>query len=229
MTSSIEIDLARPIPLFPLPTCVLLPHVTVPLHIFEQRYRAMTADVLEHDSVLAMATFHGTQWRTDYEGAPPLREHVCIGRIVRHSKLPDGRYHILLQGLGRASIVEEIPHQPYRVALLDLNEDAQHMEIDLLDERERIVSLLEDPLLNSLAAIKAVHSWLDEELSTSAIVDLTTMTFCRQSEDIYAMLANDDALSRADRLARLLEQTRHTLEVASRFTGPVAEDGNCLN
>jgi len=229
MSPSIELDFARPIPLFPLPTCVVLPHVTVPLHIFEQRYRQMTADALEHDSVIAMAMFHGTQWRSDYEGSPPLRSHVCVGRIATHNQLPDGRYHLLLQGLCRASIVEEVPHEPYRVALLEPHEDQAHMEIDLLDERQRIVGLLEDPVLGTLAAIKAVHRWFDDELSTSAIVDLTTMTFCRQPDAIYTMLADDDALNRAERLASLLEQTRHTLEVASRFRSPDAEDGNCLN
>ena len=33
------------IPIFPLPNFVLFPGVTVPLHIFEPRYREMVADV----------------------------------------------------------------------------------------------------------------------------------------------------------------------------------------
>ena len=34
-------------PLFPLPSGLLLPQLVQPLHIFEERYRAMTAAALE--------------------------------------------------------------------------------------------------------------------------------------------------------------------------------------
>ncbi|TPW01330.1 MAG: putative Lon family ATPdependent protease, partial [bacterium] len=34
------------VPIFPLPEVVFFPGVVMPLHIFEPRYRAMTADAL---------------------------------------------------------------------------------------------------------------------------------------------------------------------------------------
>ena len=35
----VHVDFSKPIPLFPLQPCVLLPHASVPLHIFEQLNR----------------------------------------------------------------------------------------------------------------------------------------------------------------------------------------------
>ncbi len=35
--------------LFPLPGVAVFPHVVAPLHIFEPRYRRMTADALDGD------------------------------------------------------------------------------------------------------------------------------------------------------------------------------------
>ena len=43
-------------PLFPLPNVALFPQVLLPLHIFEPRYRQMTADALDGDGLIAMAT-----------------------------------------------------------------------------------------------------------------------------------------------------------------------------
>jgi hypothetical protein len=43
------------VPLFPLPNVVLFPRAVLPLHIFEERYKAMTADVLAGDRLIAMA------------------------------------------------------------------------------------------------------------------------------------------------------------------------------
>ena len=70
-------------PLFPLPTLVLFPHAAVPLHIFEPRYREMTADALAGERLLAV----GLQ--------PPstgvLAPIVGLGRIIAHERLDDGR------------------------------------------------------------------------------------------------------------------------------------------
>jgi Lon protease-like protein len=106
--------------LFPLPNLVLFPQVVQPLHIFEPRYRQMTADSLAGDRLLAMALLQ-PGWDADYEGRPPLFPVVCLGRIVAEQQLPDGRFNLLLRGLSRARVLEEIPDEkPYRIARLEL-------------------------------------------------------------------------------------------------------------
>ena len=45
----------RTLPLFPLPGVVLLPETLLPLHIFEDRYRAMVSDALRGDRTIGMA------------------------------------------------------------------------------------------------------------------------------------------------------------------------------
>ena len=107
------VDFSQPVALFPLPTVSLLPHALQPLHVFEPRYRSMVIDALgasltgkfEHAAPIAMATFSGEAWRDSYGGAPALRPVVCVGRIVQHQRLPDGRHDIMLHGVARAKIV----------------------------------------------------------------------------------------------------------------------------
>src|SRR5262245_50474069 len=104
MAEVIRVNFSKPMPLFPLPDAVLLPHAVQPLHIFEPRYRKLIEDVLDHAGQMAMATFRGENWKLDYHGTPPLRPAVCVGQIVHHDALSDGGHNILLHGVCRAKI-----------------------------------------------------------------------------------------------------------------------------
>src|SRR3982751_6181741 len=85
------------VPLFPLPNVVLFPRVVLPLHIFEERYKRMTAEVLRGDKRIAMA-LRRPGWEKDYYGQPAIEPVVCVGQILSHERLEDGRYNFLLQG-----------------------------------------------------------------------------------------------------------------------------------
>ena len=108
--------------LFPLPEVTLFPHVAQPLHIFEPRYRAMLEAAMDSDRLIAMAIL-----RSGWEGAEeplPLERSVCLGRIVSHTPLPDGRSNIILLGLRRGRIRREMPQRDlFREAEIDLCED----------------------------------------------------------------------------------------------------------
>src|SRR5438094_2455530 len=90
--------------LFPLPNLVLFPHVIQPLHIFEPRYRQMTADALDGDGLIALAILQ-PDWEKDYEGKPAIYPVACLGKIVADQRLEDGRYNLLLRGLRRARVL----------------------------------------------------------------------------------------------------------------------------
>jgi Lon protease-like protein len=224
MSETLTIDFRQPIPLFPLTNCVLLPHATVPLHIYEARYRKMTNDALDSRGLIAMATFEGDDWRKNYEGSPPLRPHVCVGYIVKHQRLEDGRFNLLLQGTCRARIIDEVPHRPYRKALMEPLERETPMEIDLAEQREHIERLLDDPLLKELENVAKLQNWISREIPTNALIDLTTMTVCEDVEDRYAMLAQGIAEERAKWLVRWLKATKQTLALAKKFEPPTLPD-----
>jgi len=229
MSNLLTIDFAKALPIFPLPNCVLLPHATIPLHIFEPRYRVMVADVLDDRRLIAMATFQGEAWKLNYKGNPPVRQTVCVGYIVRHNELEDGRYNILLQGVCRARVAQEVPNEPYRKAMLEPVETDAPMEIDMDERRGRLESLLGDPLLQQLASVSAIQNWLSGEIPTAVLVDLAIMTMCDDTESRYAMLSESRAGVRADWLEGLLGQTRRTLRIAERFGTGQSSDGVNLN
>jgi Lon protease-like protein len=105
--------------LFPLPNLVLFPGVDQGLHIFEPRYRQMTADALASDHLIAMVLLTpNPNWEHEYDGRPPIEPVACLGRIARSERLPDGRYNLRLRGLTRLRIEGEVPDDDklYRLA-----------------------------------------------------------------------------------------------------------------
>ena len=104
------------LPLFPLPGTVFLPHTMLPLHVFEPRYRDLIGDAMEGNGFLAVPRLK-PGWEQGYDGQPPLFSHAGFGKIVRYDPLPDGRANIIILGLGRVKIREELARDKlYRVA-----------------------------------------------------------------------------------------------------------------
>lgn len=103
--------------LFPLPNLVLFPGVDQGLHIFESRYRQMTADALTSDQLIAMVLLK-PDWEDGYDGRPAIEPVACLGRITRSERLSDGRYNLRLRGLARLRLDDEIPDDDklYRLA-----------------------------------------------------------------------------------------------------------------
>jgi hypothetical protein len=89
------------VPVFPLAGALLFPRAQLPLHIFEERYRAMVRDALASDRLIAMVQ------PKDEEEPPALFEIGCLGRIGACDELDDGRFNIVLEGLSRFRIARE--------------------------------------------------------------------------------------------------------------------------
>ena len=97
---------------------------------------------------IAMAVFRGDDWKLDYEGRPPLRPAVCIGQIVHHDALEDGRHNILLHGVCRAKIVrliEPTSERPYRMARLEPLEAVEEQPPPMHHVRRALKSMLTGP------------------------------------------------------------------------------------
>ncbi len=150
-------ELPSVIPIFPLPNVVLFPQVMLPLHIFEPRYRKMVRDTeSQSPSLLGMALLRGN-WQEQYEGNPEVFSIGCAGEMVRISPLPDGRFNILLQGLRRYQIREEVFTEGYRQARVEwdppLKEELdagrrqglQDLLTQYLKKNEQVQKFLSDP------------------------------------------------------------------------------------
>lgn len=202
--TTIRVNFGRPMPLFPFPSTSLMPHGMLSLLIIEPRYRQMVSDALDGPGQIAIAVFEGGPtgpWNHEYHGKPPIRPIVCIGQIIQHHALPDGRYTIVLQGVCRAKILAETPAEEgrlYRTAYLE------PVGIDAIDEdtlspyREDLADMLEHKPLSALKDSAAIAAHLREDrVPTSVLLEIIMLQFPVDSEARYSLLAAEDPADRA--------------------------------
>jgi Lon protease-like protein len=111
--------LPKVIPLFPLPDLVFFPHVCLPLHIFEPRYRAMVRDALDGDRIIGMTLLQDGWEEFYYENTAPIHSVGCAGRITAVQQMEGGRFNISLFGLTRFTVRDQFSDAPYRQAWVE--------------------------------------------------------------------------------------------------------------
>jgi uncharacterized protein len=191
--------LPQTIPLFPLPNVVLFPGVFLPLHIFEERYRALTRDALAGDRIIGM-TLLRPGFEGNYDGRPSIYPIGCAGLISHSDRLPDGRYNIVLHGISKFRIVEELTDGEYRRARIEpLTEvtDAPGRR-QIKDLRTRIEGLL-------LSALKATEVQIPGSLSDEDLVHALCQYLQFEPAERQALLECDGTVERTRALTEFLE------------------------
>jgi uncharacterized protein len=142
---------------FPLTGCILLPGNWLPLHIFEPRYRAMVRDALATDRLIGMIQPRlpaADNVAPTVESAEPPELHPvgCVGKIEHSLPAPDGRFHILLKGVSRFTLVEEMCEQSgyrwFHVNYQAFSGDSQEPSCNLDSSR----------ILRAMEVLKQSHS-----------------------------------------------------------------------
>jgi Lon protease-like protein len=192
--------------LFPLPNLVLFPHVMQPLHIFEPRYRDMLEEAASDDRLLAMAVL-APGWESDYEGRPPVFPIACLGRVTLHYRLSSGAYNVLLSGLRRVRLVQELPSKkPFREAKAVIQEDhypaGQDAENAVLHRKLRAAFLRVVDKVSQV--LEQLDQLLGSDISLGTLTDIISYMVDIDMEAKIALLNEADVHRRAEHLLHLL-------------------------
>ena len=107
------------IPIFPLSNFIIFPKTTVPLNIFEPRYIQMIDDSMKSHRLIGMIQ----PKKSGELKKPDLYQVGCIGKITSFNETEDGRYLILLSGISRFKIVQELETKKlYRICKIDFED-----------------------------------------------------------------------------------------------------------
>lgn len=191
----------RRLPLFVLPV-VLLPGATLPLHIFEPRYRRMAARCLEADRRFGVL-YHDTE-----SGQPFVLEEGlvgCVAEILEFRPLPDGRSLVLTRGEERFRVFDGIENEEeYHEALVEEFTDTLAEDDAVADERRRVIALF-----RSLVELTATEEVLaDFVFPTEHEGDISFRIAALIHTDVrwhQALLELPGERARLDQIGRLLE------------------------
>ncbi len=142
------------LPLFPL-NAVLFPGTTLPLHIFEPRYREMIGRCLEHDEPFGICLI----LEGEEAGGSAIPHRIGTeATVIASQRFPDGRYDIVVEGRRRFEVVDLDRTKAYLRGEVRFLEEPEGREDQTLAEA---VATMFEGVLESL------------ELSGEAVVDET--------------------------------------------------------
>ncbi len=189
--------------LFPLPNLVLFPRLAQPLHIFEPRYRQMTADALAGDRLIALALLVSGEKGA---GPPPIHPAVCIGRILQEQRLQDGRYNLLLHGLARARVIEEIDDgRAYRSARVALMEEVPVQAAEEPALRLRMAERASPFFAFQPGAPSQLQQLIESPITLGGLCDIFAFALPIDVQGKQRLLDEGDIAARVHLLLSLLE------------------------
>jgi Lon protease-like protein len=204
-------ELPNSLPIFPLPGAVLMPHAELPLNIFEPRYLNMVNDAIGSHRMIGMiqpAAHAGND-----EAVCPVG---CAGRITQFRETPDGRYELVLSGVCRFEVSEELPTiRGYRLVTPDWSRFACDYDVPdsgLQSEQPRLMSTLEQYL-----SAREMEADLDsfEKLPVIELVDALTMALPFSGQEKQMLL---ESVEPQQRLASFLALIHDGGEMPGSFT-----------
>jgi Lon protease-like protein len=195
---------SRGFPLFPL-GIVALPSETVPLHVFEDRYRRMIERCLQAEPGSPEREF-GIVWLSDEE----LKDVGCACEVETVlERMDDGRLNIVARGTQPFRLLERQDELPYPAGVVQFLEDDEDEEID------EVASASARELYRELVEQATDRVLAEEELSMMDAYEMAaTVEFATDAKHELLELRSESARLRL--LALLLRTALKRLELIDR-------------
>lgn len=198
-------DLPNELPIFPLSGALLLPWGRLPLNVFEPRYLNMTLDALKQGRIIGMIQPDLDKAKPEPKAEPTLYTVGCAGRIISFEETEDGRLHIVLRGLIRFRLDQEIegrlgyrrvkPQYDLFKADLDVPSGVKIDRALIVERLKRYLQVHSIPV-----SIEVLQG-----LSDASLVNSVCMTCPFDPREKQALLECADISGRAETLAKLLQ------------------------
>lgn len=206
------------VPIFPLTGALLLPFSHRPLNIFEPRYIEMVDEALASNRLIGLVQPKDPGEESP-KGMAPLHDVGCLGRITHFEESGDGRYFIILEGVTRFRIKEELLQSlPFRMAsILTAGFEADFVRNDGEEavDRARFVKMMRD--YAEFASIDL--NWEEiERTGTGELVNFCAMVSPYGPAEKQVLL---EALTLNDRAETLIAMTEYEMAGGGKGAVPL--------
>jgi hypothetical protein len=208
----------QPVAVFPLPDTVLFPHTTLPLHVFELRYRTMVRDALSRGRTLALALLK-PGWEGDYYGTPEMYPLGCLARIEQIEWLPNDCYDLKITGVTRVMFKKIEREFPYRAARVEPVPELPYPEDDPLVTMEKAALVETFERLLMTLGVQGGHAQIDRGAPYAALVNALCAGAELPAVERLALLSIDSVFERGQKIRELTER-RLKVEALARGKPP---------
>tara|TARA_Y100000741_G_C18223199_1_gene546785 strand:+ start:168 stop:809 length:642 start_codon:yes stop_codon:yes gene_type:complete len=194
-------NLPQKISVFPLSNFIIFPNTSVPLNIFEPRYIEMIDDSMKTDRIIGII-----QPKKQKKDTSELYTVGCAGKITSFNETEDGRYLIVLNGISRFKILNEIDNnKPYRECKVSFNE-----YINDINEKDNKIKFSDlEPIFKNLKSLFKkkgyIINWKELEKGN---FDHTLNTLAMASpfslEEKQILLETQNIITRREQLEKIL-------------------------
>ena len=202
------------IPIFPLSNFIIFPNTTVPLNIFEPRYIQMINDSMKSHRMIGMIQ----PKKSGELKKPDLYEVGCIGKITSFNETDDGRYLIIINGVSRFKIEEEIKSENlYRLCKVSYQNYIKDLEDKIEEYPIKDLDKIFKDLQNLFEKKGFMVDWSSlKKQNFSNTLNTLSMASPFSLEEKQALLETKDLSTRKLRLEQILKT--YTLDDFSNKT-----------
>jgi len=198
------------LPILPMRNVVVFPFMVVPVTVGQPRSQKLVEEASAGDRIIGIV---GMKNPEEKEPKPENLYRIgSIAKILRLMKAPDGKIHILVQGLEKMEIEDWLSEEPYLRARSRLLYDsspevgdlqAEALRINLIELFKRLVSLMSympDELASSVSQTRQYRQ-MAYLISSSIRMDLNVAQEVLELDDVI------------DKMQRLGDIIKHELDV----------------
>ena len=197
------INLPKIISVFPLSNFIIFPNLAVPLNIFEPRYIEMINHSMKNNRMIGMIQ----PKKMSDKSKTGLYEIGCLGKITSFDETEDGRYSIVLRGLSRFKIVNELKNnKSYRECEVDFKEFEDDVKLDTKkNEQLNLETIFKNLKLLFKKRGYVVNLKELEKQNISETINTLSMSAPFLLEEKQALLESQNLDSRKNNLEKILK------------------------
>jgi Lon protease-like protein len=224
MENPLPFDLPSSVPGITLPDVVLFPQGSLPLYIFEPRYRRMLEEVMDSSGLMLVVTRDADTTETQ-ENPEPFHPQATLGMVQSSEKNPDGTSQIVIQGLLRVQAGPREKDEPYPVfSIRPVPSEPGADSAELESRVQRLLALVRRRSELDNRIPRELLRFLEGLDDPDALTDLTAHTLIGPTAEKLRLLETPEVTARFERLFELLGQEIKELDLEARLRGGLSDD-----
>ncbi len=218
-------DVPEELPILPLKNAILFPGVVMPITVGREKSIQLIREYNRKNKIIGTATQKNPM--IEDPSIEDIHEIGTVAQIVRILEMPDGTTTVILQGLGRISIVEQLQSEPYLLCKTVAREDVKS---EINEEFEAILGTVKDMALKIIklsAHIPKETTFAVKNISNPIfLINFISAHSGMEIEQKLELLRIDEIKSRATLLMKFLAQQIQMLEIKNDILQKTQKDIN---